>query len=151
MEKVKDSKHLQLGKYGEQIAKAEFIRRGFDVYSTEVDDKGIDFIVKNKIGKVFEIQVKTTNGKYVFMRKEVFKPSENLYLAYLTFDKDDKPVISLIPSLEWKKKDKYKFFVDRNYEWQKSKPEYGINYSKKAVEIIRSNFSFKKMITNFET
>jgi len=33
--------HLQLGKYAEYLVKMEFTRYGFDVYATEVDDKGI--------------------------------------------------------------------------------------------------------------
>ncbi len=34
--------HLQLGRYAEYFVKMEFTRHGFDVYSAEVDDKGID-------------------------------------------------------------------------------------------------------------
>lgn len=32
---------LQLGKYAEYLAKMEFMKHGFDVYSSEVDDKEI--------------------------------------------------------------------------------------------------------------
>ncbi len=38
--------HLQLGKYGEYFVKMELIRNCFDVYSSEVDDRGIDFIIQ---------------------------------------------------------------------------------------------------------
>lgn len=38
--------NLQLGKYAEYYAKMELSSYGFDVYSSEVDDHGIDFIVK---------------------------------------------------------------------------------------------------------
>jgi len=34
---------LQLGRYAEYFVKMEFTLHGFDVYSAEVDDKGIDF------------------------------------------------------------------------------------------------------------
>ena len=49
---------LQVGKYAEYFAKMEFASYGLEVYTTEVDDRGIDFIVKNKNGRFCEIQVK---------------------------------------------------------------------------------------------
>ena len=33
--------HLQLGRYAEYFIKMEFTALGFDVYSAEVDDKGL--------------------------------------------------------------------------------------------------------------
>jgi hypothetical protein len=38
--------HLQVGRYAEYFIKMEFTLHGFDVYSAEVDDKGIDFVVR---------------------------------------------------------------------------------------------------------
>ena len=65
--------HLQLGKYGEYFAKMEFTKTGFDVYTAEVDDKGIDFVVRKNETEYFDIQVKSVrNNNYVFMKKEVF-------------------------------------------------------------------------------
>lgn len=39
---------MQLGKYAEYYAKMEFASYGLDVYTSEVDDHGVDFIVKDK-------------------------------------------------------------------------------------------------------
>ena len=39
---------LQLGKFGEYYAKMEFASYGYDVYTSEVDDHGVDFIAKDK-------------------------------------------------------------------------------------------------------
>jgi hypothetical protein len=39
---------LQLGNYAEYLAKMEFASYGCDVYTSEVDGHGIDFIVKDK-------------------------------------------------------------------------------------------------------
>lgn len=39
---------MQLGRYAEYFAKMEFASYGLDVYTSEVDDHGIDFIVKDK-------------------------------------------------------------------------------------------------------
>jgi hypothetical protein len=41
-----DLNHLQTGRYGEYFAKMAFARAGFDVFSPEVDDKGIDFVLR---------------------------------------------------------------------------------------------------------
>ncbi len=40
------------GKRQEYIAVAELLRRGFDVYMTLVDDQQIDFVIRQKKGKV---------------------------------------------------------------------------------------------------
>jgi hypothetical protein len=50
---------LQVGKYAEYLSKMEFTSYGFHVYSNEVDDHGIDFIVKSQSKKYYEIQVKS--------------------------------------------------------------------------------------------
>src|SRR3990170_2253645 len=39
---------LQIGKYAEYFVKMEFTQYGFDVYSSEVDDRGIDFVVRKE-------------------------------------------------------------------------------------------------------
>jgi len=66
---------LQLGRYGEYYAKMEFASYGMDVYTSEVDDHGVDFVAKTKSGKFIEIQVKSIRVEktgYVFMTKEHF-------------------------------------------------------------------------------
>lgn len=37
---------LQLGRYAEYFVKMEFTLYGFDVYTSEVDDRGIDFVIR---------------------------------------------------------------------------------------------------------
>ena len=64
-------KSLQLGKYAEYFAKMEFASYGCDVYTSEVDDHGINFIVKDKRGRFCEIQVKAKSGTgYVYVEKK---------------------------------------------------------------------------------
>ena len=59
---------MQLGRYAEYYAKMEFTSYGFDVYTSEVDDHGVDFIAKSKDGIYFEVQVKSVrNDNYVFI------------------------------------------------------------------------------------
>ena len=37
----------QLGQYGEYYAKMEFASYGYDVYTSEVDDHGVDFVARD--------------------------------------------------------------------------------------------------------
>lgn len=145
---MKTTKHLHLGRIGELLAKSEFIKNGFDVFSTEVDDKGVDLVLKNKNGEYFDIQVKATNGNYVFMRKEVFSPqSKNLYLALLIFESNSNPIFILIPSTEWANKARPDFLTDKDYVGKKSKPEFGINISARSIIEMQSKYSFSKTIS----
>ena len=64
--------HLQLGRYAEYYAKMEFASYGYDVYTSEVDDHGVDFVARNPVdGQYYEIQVKAVrNLDYVYIRKD---------------------------------------------------------------------------------
>jgi len=51
--------HLQLGKYAEYFVKMEFTLFGFEVYDSEVDDRGIDFVVRKDENNYYDVQVKS--------------------------------------------------------------------------------------------
>lgn len=142
--------NLQLGRYAEYFAKMQFASYGLEVYTSEVDDHGIDFIVKDKKGRFCEIQVKSKTEKgYVFMQKSKFDiKSKNLYLTLLVFESGKLPDIFLIPAEAWKVPNEV--FVDRKYDkpGQKSQPEYGINISSKNYDIL-DIFNFQEMIKEF--
>lgn len=141
---------LQLGRYAEYFAKMEFASYGLEIYSSEVDDHGVDFIVKDKNGRFCEIQVKSVRNKgYVFVQKTKFDISnKNLYLTLLLFENGKNPDIFLIPSVVWEAPNEV--FVDRNYDkpGQKSAPEYGINISQKNYDVLEA-FRFEKIIKDF--
>ncbi len=147
--KTKTTKHLHLGRAGELLVTSEFIKSGLDVFSSEVDDKGIDLVLKNAKGEYFDIQVKATNQNYVFMRKEVFHPRENLYVALLILNKKGEQLFALVPSLDFKKRDKPDFLKDNDYPGKKSKPEYGIYTSEKYTKEIKEHYLFSKIVINF--
>jgi hypothetical protein len=127
----------------------EFTKAGFDVYTAEVDDKGIDFVVRKSEAEYFDIQVKSVrNNNYVFMRKEVFSPRKNLFLALILFEDNKEPTLLLIPSLDWQNKI-HSCLVERNYEGKKSKPEWGISITKSNAEEVKSLYNFDKQIASF--
>ena len=141
---------LQLGRYAEYYAKMDFASYGLEVYTSEVDDHGIDFIVKDKNNRFCEIQVKSLRSKgYVFMTKSKFDISnENLYLTLLIFETGKLPDIFLIPAAAWEVQNEV--FVDRDYDkpGQISKPEYGINISNKNYDILEI-FKLEEVIKEF--
>lgn len=137
--------HLQLGRYAEYYAKMEFASYGLDVYTSEVDDHGIDFVAKTNGGGFIEIQVKAIrNTNYVFMRKDKWNiDNENLYLILLLFDDNILPKVFMIPSKAWENPND--LLCDKNYVELKSKPEYGINISKKNMPLL-SEYEIDKMM-----
>lgn len=128
---------LQLGRYAEYYAKMEFASYGLEVYTSEVDDHGIDFIAKTKSGRFLEIQVKSVrHNNYVFLQKEKWNIEDaNIYLAILLFEDGTLPDACLIPAKAWKTPNA--LLCDKDYEGLKSKPEYGLNLSKKNMHLLQ--------------
>ncbi len=136
---------FQIGKYAEYYVKMEFTSYGFDVYSSEVDDKGIDFIVKKDNGLYYEIQVKSVRkSNYVFALKDRFHAHrDNVFMALVLFINEELPELYLIPSKEWLKPND--LLRDREYQGKKSSPEWGINISKKNRPLLKQ-YEFNRII-----
>ena len=138
---------LQLGKYAEYYAKMEFTLQGWDVYSPEIDDKGIDFIVK-KNRFLIETQVKSVRlekTKYVFMQKSKFLKHANLFLCLVIFEENKGPNLFLIPSQAWDQPDD--LLADMNYgDGKTSAPEYGIRLSGKNMGLLQQ-YDFNRVIS----
>lgn len=129
---------MQLGQYGEYYAKMEFTSYGYDVYTSEVDDHGVDFVARDvKTGAFFEVQVKSIRGyNTVFIPKDKMVLDEYRLICFLHFTNGELPEVYIIPATEWKNPNF--LLVERNYDkpGQKSKPEWGINYSKKNISLL---------------
>lgn len=124
--------HLQLGRFAEYLTKMEFTLYGFDVFTAEVDDKGIDFVIRTEQFQYYDVQVKSSrNLTYIFFPKDKFILRPNLLAAVALFEDNKPPDLYLIPSLVWR--NPTPLFVDRGYEGKKSKPEFGLNLSRKNL------------------
>lgn len=136
---------LQLGRYAEYYAKMEFASYGFEVYTSEVDDHGIDFIAKTKSGRFLEIQVKSVRQtNYVFMQKTKWNiENPDTFLSLLLFEDGKLPETYLIPATAWRIQND--LLCDKDYEGLKSKPEYGVNLSKKNMPLIKE-FKMEEVI-----
>lgn len=136
--------HLQVGRYAEYLVKMEFTRLGFSVFSSEVDDRGIDLAVRNNIGQYFDVQVKSIRGlNYVFLPKSTFPTSERSLAAVVVFVEGDEPHLFLIPSSAWSEPST--LLVSRDYgEPRRSKPEWGLNISRRNWKLLEE-FAFERI------
>jgi hypothetical protein len=135
---------LQLGRYAEYFVKMEFTLHGFDVYSAEVDDKGIDFVIRKHESQYYDVQVKSARGlSYIFFPKEKFAPSKNLLAAIVLFTDEEPPALYLVPSTVWLEPNT--LFVSRDYVGKKSKPEWGLNLSKRNLALL-APYAFEDVV-----
>lgn len=126
----------QIGRYAEYYTKMELTLFGFDVYTSEVDNKGIDFVAKRN-GHYYDFQVKSVrkgSGTYVYMTKKHFVLRPNLWLALMVFSEGEMPSAYIIPSIEWTSPNG--LLVSRDYIGKASDPEWGICLSKKNQLIL---------------
>ena len=136
--------HLQLGRYAEYFAKMEFTLFGFDVYTSEVDDRGIDFVVRKSEHRYYDVQVKSIRGmNYILLPKDKFSLRDNLLAAVVLFFEGEPPQLYLIPATAWREPNA--LLVSRDYEGKKSKPEWGLNLSRKNLPLL-TQFAFDEVV-----
>lgn len=138
--------HLQIGRYAEYLAKMEFTLLGFDVYAAEVDDKGIDFVVRRGVDDFFDVQVKSLrprNGQgYAFLPKRCFDLRDTQLAVLVLFEEGHPPQLFLIPSRDWNSPTP--LLVSRDYPGSnKSKPEWGIQISGKTRPLL-ARYAFEQ-------
>lgn len=142
--------HIQIGRFAEYFVKMEFTLFGFDIYTSEVDDRGIDFVIRRRADRYYDVQVKSLRGNgYIFFPKSVFTPRPNLYGSVVLFDQGKSPELFLIPATAWSAPNA--LLVDRDYDAEglKSKPEWGLNISKKNRALLNS-YQFSTIVAGLE-
>lgn len=130
----------QLGQYAEYYAKMEFTSYGYDVYTSEVDDHGVDFLARNvQTEKIYKVQVKSLlRGSYAFIKKDKIKMDKYHLVCLLHFTEDELPKVYIIPATALKSNNDV-FKDHANYK----KPEWGINYSNKNISLLEE-YSLEK-------
>ena len=69
----KELNRIQKGTFGEYFAKMEFTMYGAEVYTSEIDDRGIDFVCRFPDSDFFEVQANPTAPTcYVFNSENLF-------------------------------------------------------------------------------
>jgi len=136
--------HLQVGKYAEYFVKMECVLYGFDVYSAEVDDKGIDFVIRKGHDRYYDVQVKSSRGfNYIFFPKDKFELHDNMLAAVVFFLPNQAPDLFLIPSMTWCTPNRC--FVSRDYEGKKSMPEWGLSVTPTTYPML-AEYSFERIV-----
>ena len=151
---------LQIGRYAEYLVKMEFVKHGMAVFSAEVDDIGVDLVVrvqeddpegKTKPGRHFDIQVKSSRSReeagysYIYCLKSNLPTTGNFYVALGLFEDGQEPKLFLIPATDWR--ERRDLFVDRKYDTA----EYGLNFSKKHLQQLEEEYAFSKQTKKLRT
>ena len=136
----------KLGTFGEYYAKMALTSYGMNVYTSEVDDHGIDFVAESEKGfLMFQVKTIRKGTGYVYMLEEHFDiTDDSLYVLLLYLEDGEHPIIYAIPTSAWQDKTDG-LFVYRAYEGKKSKPEYGINTSQRNMAQLE-NYKLENMI-----
>ena len=138
--------HLQVGRFAEYFVKMEFALHGFEVFTSEVDDRGIDFITRHESTGFLEIQVKSVRGfNYIFLRKDKFPVSPERMAAIVLLRENKPPDLYLIPATAWNSPNA--LLVDRDYEGKSSDPEWGLNISNKNLPLLME-YEFDRVVTS---
>jgi hypothetical protein len=133
----------QLGKYAEYFAKMEFTRCGLDVYTAEVDDKGIDFVIRLSSGCYFDVQVKSVRDRgLVCFPLHVFTPRPNLMAAIVVFPKGRQAEAFLIPSTEWINRPSGLLAYYKSKEFD----EYQLRVTSARLDLLRRDYSFAHVV-----
>ncbi len=95
--------HQITGKRGEYRVIGKLMEKGFTVYVPVLDIEGIDCIIKNDMGRLIEIQIKTRNKKDSNNRQFKLKflnSHQDLFICCYFIDTDE---LWAIPSIQFDK------------------------------------------------
>lgn len=122
----------KVGAFCEYYAKMALISYGVNVYTSEIDDHGIDFVAECRKG-FLKFQVKGVRGlSQVFMEKEKFDVEDDtMFLILLLLVDGEEPDMYVIPASAWRRESSV--FVSHDYLEKKSRPDYTVNVSKKNL------------------
>lgn len=134
---------LQKGMYGEYFAKMEFAMFGFLVFSSEADDRGIDFVVRRSDGKHFDVQVKTITGtNYTFVKESKF--DKDLVVCLIVLNEGNPPSSYLFVRDDWNTPSNRELLKLKKFD-NASEAEYGFYLAQKR-EALLSKFEISARI-----
>ena len=146
---------LQLGKYAEYLVKMEFVLYGCDVFTSEVDDHGIDFVVRTRQGNHYDVQVKSfrlETGKgtpYVYLDKQTFRVDPRSLLVLVHFVNGQPPILYLMRSAIGDTPNP----LLKNYEAEPGRrvsSEWGLTLSRAKLQLLAQDWSFDAVVKTLE-
>ena len=92
----------QTGAFGEAFVRMAFGLAGFEVYASDCDDRGIDFVARMPAAHFYSAQVKTTRpGANPFIIKKKFQPTDQFLFVAVRLIEGKEPQIYLARGSEW--------------------------------------------------
>jgi hypothetical protein len=91
------------GAVGEALARATFILVGFEVYKTEYDDRGIDFVTRKPGSRFYSVQVKAsgpTVNPFIYASK--FQLTDEFLFVAVRLVDGKEPAIYVARGSVWK-------------------------------------------------
>ena len=130
----------QIGRYAEYYAKMEFTSYGMEVYTSEVDDHGVDFVAKDpRNNHFYEVQVKAARKAQQIFISEDKMPVESLehrLVCFLYFRDAYDPDFYVIPGTAWKNPTSALAHYRYDKPGQKSAPEWSIHITEKNLLLL---------------
>lgn len=135
----------QIGRYAEHYVKFELVRAGYEVFTTEVDDRGIDLVVRGPDLVFRTVQVKAVrNDQSVYLNKVSFSTTDGGLLAIVDLENECLPVVCVIPARdvgqaselfgEWK-------------DTKTGKDWWFVKFKKKSRALLREQYRLKTIAT----
>jgi hypothetical protein len=94
--------NIQKGCFAEAFAKMAFTLEAFEVYDTEYDDRGIDFITRAPNGSFLSVQVKATDqASNPFIVESKFQKTPDFLLCAVRLIEGHRPAIYLARGSDW--------------------------------------------------
>jgi len=137
----------KLGTFCEYYAKMVLTSYGMNVYTSEVDDHGIDFVAEGRKGFLkFQVKsIRPDSTRYAFVHEKDFDITDaTMYLFLITLNDGELPDCYIIPATAWGGCGKNALFV---HHADYKVPEYGVNVSDKNLQELQI-FSIGTMIQN---
>lgn len=135
---------LQLGKYAEYLVKMEFVLHGCDVFTSEVDDHEIDFVVRTKKGIHYDVQVKSYNVSRT-TNVYLYHVHPSLLLAVVPFVDGELPNLLLVHS--WLEDGPNPIFNKGSYlAGRKRETEWGLAFTKKNLAALAKDCAFQAVV-----
>lgn len=133
----KELNNIQKGTFGEYFAKMEFTLFGSEVYTSEVDDRGIDFVARFPDSDFYEVQVKTVSDENLqYINEDKFKKEDGFLVALVRLKQNCEPCIYVFKGTDWDSDSSDGLLKFNKYEGKKSKPAYEIKLSKNRLPVL---------------
>jgi len=138
----------KLLKYASHCVKLDLMKARLEVFENESGSRGVDFIVKSKLGKYYEISLQTLNLENADRSIKIpqtdwnYELPDNLLIALVLFMKKMEPAVFLIPCKVFKEPDNRFFFNNQQDERFKYLSNWEIKIFTNGIKELSEKYAF---------